>query len=84
LSLNNNTYIELTSYLNKNDKNKLKKLKDEILDTSSIASDECVSNTNSEKNMSKKLRFTNTESHIINRVKYEKQLKENESCLNIV
>lgn len=80
--LSNDSYVELASYLDKTDKLKLKKLKEEIMNTSEMMSDEDTF-VNSDKNISKKLRLTNTESHIINRVKYEKELKKNESMSEI-
>jgi hypothetical protein len=82
-NLNNDTYIELTSYLDKLDKANLKRMKDEIMETSEAISDEDTFNGGSEKNMSKKLRLTNTESHIINRVKYEKELEKNNNMTDI-
>lgn len=82
--LTNDTYVEISSFLDKNDKLKLKRLKEEVMDTSEIVSDEeTFTNNNSDKNMSKKLRLTNTESHIINRVKYEKELKKNETLADV-
>ena len=77
------TYIELSKYLDKSDKLKLKKLKNEIMETSEVISDDTFTNNGSDKNVSKKLRLTNTESHIINRVKYEKELKKNESMTDV-
>lgn len=81
--LSNDSYIELANFLERTEKIKLKKLKDEIMETSEILSDDTFTNNNSEKNISKKLRLTNTESHIINRVKYEKELKKNESMTDV-
>ena len=81
--LSDDTYLELAGYLDKSDKIKLKKLKNEIMQTSEAFSDDTTTNCGSEKNMSKKLRLTNTESHIINRVKYEKELKKNESMTDV-
>ena len=82
-NLKNETYIELTSYLDKMEKANLKRMKDEIMETSEAISDEDTFNGGSEKNMSKKLRLTNTESHIINRVKYEKELEKNNNNTDI-
>jgi hypothetical protein len=84
-NLSEKTYDELTKFLDKAEKKKLKELESEILETSIVTSDE-KSNSNSaneaseknKKNMSKKLRLTNTESHILNRKKYEDELKKNE------
>lgn len=82
--LNNETYIGLTSYLDKLEKLKLKKMREELLETSeALSDDDTFTNNNSDKNMSKKLRLTNTESHIINRVKYEKELKKNENMTDV-
>jgi len=82
-NLSDKTYIELTKYLDKSEKKKLKELESEVMDTSIVTSDE-KSNSNSDdksknkKTVSKKLRLTNTESHILNRIKYENELKKNE------
>jgi hypothetical protein len=85
-SLTNETYIELTRFLDKIEKNKIKKMQNEIFDSSDAFSEEHIENTDnaksgtyqSNKNISKKLRLTNGESHIINRANYEKELKKNE------
>jgi hypothetical protein len=79
--LTTETFVELTCYLDKLDKFKLKKLKAETIETSESMSNDDTNN-NSEKNVSKKLRLTNTESHIINRIKYEQELKNNENIDN--
>lgn len=81
-SLSNQTYIELSSYLDKMEKKRIKQMKNEILESSDIFSTEDTtmltqSIEQPDKNMSKKLRLTNGESHILNRVKYEKELKKN-------
>lgn len=80
-SLTNETYIELSKFVDKIEQRKLKQMKEEIMESSDVFSAEefSVGNNTSEKNMSKKLRLTNNESHIINRVKYEKELKKNEN-----
>lgn len=78
-NLTNDTYVKLANYLDKMEKQNLKKIRDQILETSEILSEEETIANTSEKNMSKKLRLTNTEAHIINRVKYEKELKKNEN-----
>lgn len=80
-NLNNSTYVELGKFLDKLEKKKQKEIESEILENSGVLSEEITELTDdvSEKNMSKKLRLTNTESHILNRVKYEKELKKNET-----
>ena len=80
-NLSDSTYTELTKFLDKLDKKKQKEIESEILENSEALSEEINGLTDdaSEKNMSKKLRLTNTESHILNRVKYEKELKKNET-----
>jgi hypothetical protein len=79
-NLSDATYIAITKYLDKLDKKKLKDIETDMIDNSEVISDENTALTDdaSEKNVSKKLRLTNTESHILNRVKYEKELKKNE------
>lgn len=82
-NLSTKTYTELLSFLDKLDKIQLKKLQDEILESSDAISDDTTQAGNTdkdkEKNISKKLRYTNTESNIINRIKYENELKKNEN-----
>lgn len=85
------TYLELTSFLDKVDKRKQKQMVNTIRESSDVFSQEEDDDKNftlsgtrdshvtSEKNISKKLRLTNAESHILNRVKYENELKKNES-----
>lgn len=82
-SLTNETYDELSKFIDKIEQRKLKQMKDEIMESSDLysAEESLLTNnkTTSDKNISKKLRLTNNESHIINRVKYEKELKKNEN-----
>jgi len=79
-NLSDATYIAITKYLDKLDNKKLKDIETDIIDNSELLSDENTTLTEnaSDKNVSKKLRLTNAESHILNRVKYEKELKKNE------
>lgn len=78
-NLSNETYIKLSDFMNEKDMQKKKKMLKEI--ESEILSDEINTLTDnvSDKNMLKKLRLTNTENHILNRAKYEKELMKNES-----
>jgi predicted transcriptional regulator len=80
-NLSEPTYSAISKYLDKLDKKKLQDIESEMVDNSEILSDEINALTDeiSERNISKKLRLTNTESHILNRVKYEKELKKNEA-----
>lgn len=83
-NLSNDTYLELSDYLDRVEKLRLKQMKEEIMETSeAVSDDDTFTNNNSDKNISKKLRLTNTESHIINRVKYEKELKKNENMTDV-
>jgi hypothetical protein len=81
--LSNKTYNDILSFLNKNDKKKMKVIQQEMLDTNELL--ECSdTNTNfvtdvSDKNLKKKLRLTNTENHVLNRAKYEHELRKNEN-----
>lgn len=81
--LSNKTYNDILLFLNKNDKKKMKVLEQEILDTNELL-DSSDNNTNliidvSDKNLKKKLRLTNTENHVLNRAKYEHELRKNEN-----
>ena len=84
-NLSDGTYIKLSEFLNEKDsqekKKILKEMESEICDNSDLLSDDVVALTDNvtDKNVSKKLRLTNTENHILNRAKYEKELKKNES-----
>jgi hypothetical protein len=80
-NLSDDTYAALTKFLDKLDKKKQKEIESEILENSEALTEEITGLTDdtSEKTVSKKLRLTNTESHILNRVKYEKELKKNET-----
>lgn len=80
-SLSNETYEELSKFVERIEQKKIKQMKNDIMESSEIFSAEelSINNKNSDKNVSKKLRLTNNESHIINRVKYEKELKKNEN-----
>jgi len=75
LNLTQPTYVEITKFLDKLDG---LKVKDDDLTLSEVSrnakTDECVDNITK-----KKLKFNNAESHILNRVKYEKALKKNQS-----
>lgn len=78
-NLSDETYAKLTDFLNEKDAREKKKILKEI--ESEILSDEAntLIDNISDKNMSKKLRLTNAENHILNRAKYEKELMKNES-----
>jgi|SaaInlStandDraft_6_1057023.scaffolds.fasta_scaffold03971_7 hypothetical protein len=78
-NLSYSTYSKLTKFLDKVDKLKLKKLKETVEHSENFTDEDTFTNNGSDKNMSKRLRFTNTESHVLNRVRYEKQLKQNEN-----
>ena len=75
--LEQSTYEKLTKYVNSIEKKKLKKLEleSEVLRSEIVSED--IKNVSNEK-INKKLRLTNTESHILNRAKYEKELIKNE------
>lgn len=77
-NLSSKTYLEITKFLDKTEKKKLKELETEIMETSVITSDEKSEGRSEKKTVSKKLRLTNTETHILNRIKYENELKKNE------
>ena len=85
-NLNYKTYEELTKFLDKLDKKKAKEIESEMLENSELLSEEITAltdNISERQHLSKKLRLTNTESHILNRVKYENELKKNETnCEN--
>ena len=89
-NLSHDTYMKLTDFLDSNEKHdeniKIKEMTTEILDSSELISDELTAITDTDETseciFSKKLRLTNTESHILNRVKYEKELKKNECNSN--
>lgn len=74
-SLTPETYVKLTKHINSVEKRQMKELESEVL-KSEIVSEE-LKIISSEK-LNKKLRLTNTESHILNRAKYENELKKNE------
>ena len=68
------TYHDITVFLDKIDKKKMKK---EIYDTDIF--EKTIVLETSENNLKKKLRLTNTENHVLNRAKYENELKKNEN-----
>lgn len=76
-NLTNDTYLAINKFLDKVEKRKLKIIQSE-LDTELVDSD-TITDDHSDRNVSKKLRLTNTENHLLNRVKYEKELKKNET-----
>lgn len=82
-NLSDNTYGELTKFLDKLDKKKQKEIESEILETSEFASEDGknidATSDLSDKPLPKKLRLTNTESHLLNKMKYEKELKKNDT-----
>jgi hypothetical protein len=71
------TYHDILLFLDKNDKKKMKMIEKEILETSDYDNSMLVET--SEKNVKKKLRLTNTENHVLNRAKYEHELRKNEN-----
>lgn len=79
-NLSLNTYIAISKFLDKMDRKTIKNIESEVFENSEILSEGITHLTDEiqEKNISKKLRLTNTESHILNRVKYEKELEKNE------
>lgn len=85
-SLNPETYVELEKFLNKLDKKKLKNAENELDDDTDALTSELQTLTDEsshkKQDYSKKLRLTNTETHLLNRVKYEKELKKNENSDN--
>jgi hypothetical protein len=80
----NITYIKLDEYVSNimNEQNEQQKIDDSIYNNSQS---QIILTNNSEdtfkrKNVfTKKLRLTNTETHILNRVRYEKELKKNQT-----
>lgn len=71
------TYVELDKFLKKVEKQAKK------AELSSLLSSDFYTEEEKEKpTISKKLRLTNTETHILNRTKYEKELKKNELDLD--
>lgn len=83
-SLNNQTYLELEKFLNKLDKAKQKKHASEIeaLEMLSSEAQNLTEEAPKKQEYSKKLRLTNTETHLLNRARYEKELKKNENSDN--
>ena len=79
-SLNNETYVKIEKFLDKVDKQKQRE--SEASSASEQASEPANIQTQSHKEVSKKLRLTNTETHLINRVKYEKELEKNAISLS--
>ena len=75
-NLTDKTYDELTYFVDKHEKRILKEIESELLETTDLSDTEIISDES--ENVSKKLRLTNTENHILNRVKYEEELKKNE------
>lgn len=71
-----NTYNDLSKFMDKYDK---KRLDTEASLANSEELSEGTTKEGNTKNMSKRFRLTNTESHILNRVKYENELKKNET-----
>lgn len=84
-SLNTQTYLELEKFLNKLDKAKQKREESEM-DALEIMSSDMPSTMTDEmpkkQEYSKKLRLTNTETHLLNRARYEKEIKKNENSDN--
>ena len=80
-SLNVETYTELEKFLNKADKKKLKDLEHELDDDTDALTSEIQTLTDEsahrKQDYSKKLRLTNTETHLLNRARYENELKKN-------
>lgn len=81
-NLTDKTYDELSHFVVKHEKRLLKEIESELLETPDVLSDNEILSDESE-NISKKLRLTNTENHILNRVKYEEELKKNEENAKI-
>lgn len=75
-NLTNETYILINEYL-LNIESKIIKSPNIILDSSEQNTSEQF-----EKNGLKKYKLTNTENHILNRVKYENELKKNDTLNN--
>jgi len=72
-NLNVQTYIDIEKAINKYERSKIKKIC--TTDDLSILS---TSSSDINKQTTKKYRLTNTETHILNRTRYEKQLRKNE------
>lgn len=78
-NLSDITYQELKKFLQSIEEKKIKEIESEILESSeynydnSIEIEELI-----QPNMSKKLRLTNTENHILSRDRYETELKKND------
>jgi hypothetical protein len=79
--LSTESYIKLGEYMDKKDeKKRIKDIESDLIESSELLSEvNEITNDASDNNISKKLRLTNTESHILNRVRYEKELKKNEN-----
>lgn len=73
-SLEQKTYSSLIKLMQKIDSRKIKEIESEICIQSENLSEDAQGKT-----ISKKLRLTNTENHILNRVKYENELKKNDN-----
>lgn len=76
------TYDEIEKFLNKMDKQKIKEITSELTGSETLDSSDQQQSAedfkSEKKNMTKKLRLTNTENHILNRARYEKEIKRNE------
>lgn len=79
-NLSTSTYIELEKYITKLEKVRLKQIHNEILQSSENIDEEGILSDGYIKDPknTKKLRLTNTENHLLNRAKYEKELMKNE------
>lgn len=76
------TYIKLEKFVSRIERHRLRKEKIEnsILNSQTdLASEDVLKR---KKEYSKKLRLTNTETHLLNRARYEKELKKNDNCDN--
>lgn len=84
-TLKDSTYLAVEKFLIKLDKQKIKSITSELINTSDLSNEFSSEKQSDVKpGMSKKLRLTNTENHILNRAKYEKDIKENErNVLNL-
>jgi hypothetical protein len=79
-SLSNITYQELEKFLNKIDRNKIVKLINSSSPPDTHLTENNIDKPNRRKQeYAKKLRLTNTETHLLNRAKYENELKKNET-----
>jgi hypothetical protein len=72
-NLNYNTYIELLSFFEKKDEDN--KSSSSEINNSQLLSEKI----DNEKNLVKKLKYTNSESHILKKIKYEKTLQQHQS-----